>query len=419
MSKPRPKSWQRFEPLLRHLPAWAVSALSARSLPPKPALFDLVIIDEAAQCAIPAVLPLLYRAKRALIIGDPRQLPPVISLPEREEETHQMRAGIGVQWLADRRLTYTKHSAFDAFEMVAGEVHLLDEHYRCHPDIVAEPNRQVYQNRLTVLTDQSRLVAATDPAVRWHHIDGSFSHGQAGSGFNEAELHEVVAEVFRLRAVHPQASIGVVTPLAAQNRRLATTLAAAGLDENHVVCGTIHRFQGGERDIMIISPVGAHGIRDTTRNWLVHQTNLWNVAMTRARSQLVVVGDRPRWASQSGLLAAVAAPEAGYVDPTEKNTRAADALHASLRHGGLRVTRDVRLDGYHYDIAVSKSGAAWSLMILVDDPQGDPAGRPFRKVLALLDATPSVPVIRVPAWKCLTESEELVDRISALLHTPG
>jgi superfamily I DNA and/or RNA helicase len=44
----------------------------------------------------------------------------------------------------------------------------------------------------------------------------------------------------------------------------------------------VHRFQGGERDIMLISPVGGNGIAQSTRNWLVSQADLWNVAITRA-----------------------------------------------------------------------------------------------------------------------------------------
>jgi hypothetical protein len=92
MSKAPPNTWRGFGELLRRLPAWATTTMSARVLPPRPALFNLVVIDEAAQCSIPAILPMLYRAERALIIGDPRQLPPVITLPSQEEPQHQAEA---------------------------------------------------------------------------------------------------------------------------------------------------------------------------------------------------------------------------------------------------------------------------------------------------------------------------------------
>ncbi|MEW2704959.1 AAA domain-containing protein [Streptomyces koyangensis] len=59
---------------MKHLRAWAISTYSLRQLELSPKHFDLVVIDQASQCSIPAVLPLLFRAKHALIIGDPMQL---------------------------------------------------------------------------------------------------------------------------------------------------------------------------------------------------------------------------------------------------------------------------------------------------------------------------------------------------------
>jgi hypothetical protein len=68
------------------LPIWIVTSLSARrALPLSPALFDLVIVDEASQCDIPSALPLLYRARRALIIGDPHQLRHISTLRTSDE----------------------------------------------------------------------------------------------------------------------------------------------------------------------------------------------------------------------------------------------------------------------------------------------------------------------------------------------
>ena len=410
MAKPQSDSWAYFPELLKVLPGWAVTALSARRLRRAPALYDLVVIDEAAQCTVPAILPMLYRAKRALIIGDPRQLPPVVDLPAVDDLAAQAKAGLGNGWLSIRRLTYAGHSAYDAFAAAAGAAHLLDEHYRCHPDIIDVPNREVYQGRLTVLTDPARLCAPAEPAVRWRHTAGVVSYGPTGSGRNEVEIAEVVAEVAHLRAAYPDASIGVVTPLAAHQRGLAAALHAAGLADN-LLCATIHKFQGSERDIMVVSPVGAHGIRDRTRDWLVHQTNLWNVAITRARSQLVVVGDRSWWSGQRGLLTALAVGR----DPTQAAPGAtpvpADRLHLALRKSDLAVQRDVTVSGHTADLVVRRADA--ELAVLVDDPAGDPDGRALRKVLARLDiASGGTAVRRVPAWRCLAEPEQVAAELS-------
>ncbi|WP_433552278.1 caspase, EACC1-associated type [Micromonospora zamorensis] len=405
MSRPQPDSWAYFPELLRVLPGWAVTALSARRLKRSPALYDLVVIDEAAQCTIPAILPMLYRAKRALLIGDPRQLAPVVDLPEPDDVTERARAGLSTGWLNSRRLTYTAHSAYDAFAAASGTALLLDEHYRCHPDIIEVPNQEVYQGRLTVLTDPARLAAAADPAVRWCDVPGAFSAGATGSGLNRAEIDAVVAEVTDLRRANPDASIGVVTPLAAHQRRLASALRSAGLIDN-LLCATIHKFQGSERDIMVVSPVGAHGIPDRTRGWLVHQTNLWNVAITRARSQLVVIGDRSWWSGQRGLLTALASVRDLTTTQLDAATGAADQLHLALRRAGLTVRRDVAVAGRAVDLLVQHGNV--ELAVVVDDPAGDPDGRQLRKVLAQLDIIGgATPVHRVPAWRCLAEPKQV------------
>jgi hypothetical protein len=69
--------------LMEDLPGWAITTHSILQLRREPQMFDLVVIDEASQCSIPAVLPLLFRAKRALIIGDTKQHSSVTSLPFR------------------------------------------------------------------------------------------------------------------------------------------------------------------------------------------------------------------------------------------------------------------------------------------------------------------------------------------------
>ncbi|WBB89760.1 AAA domain-containing protein [Verrucosispora sp. WMMC514] len=405
MAKPQSDSWAYFPELLRVLPGWAVTALSARRLKRSPAMYDLVVIDEAAQCTIPAILPMLYRAKRALLIGDPRQLAPVVDLPESDDVTERARAALSTGWLTTRRLTYTAHSAYDAFATAAGAAHLLDEHYRCHPDIVEVPNREVYQARLTVLTDPNRLAAPANPAVRWRDVPGQFNRDTTGSGFNQIEIDAVVAEVTDLRATYPDVSIGVVTPLAAHQRRLAAALDSAGLADN-LLCATIHKFQGSERDIMVVSPVGAHGTPDRTRGWLVHQTNLWNVAITRAKSQLVVVGDRSWWSGQRGLLTALALAHDVADTRPDAATAPADRLHLALRGTGSSVRRDVPVAGQAVDFVVGLGHV--ELAVVVDDPMGNPDGRGLRRVLAQLDITRgSTPVRRVPAWRCLSEPEQV------------
>lgn len=358
MAAERPQSWSLMPKILKALPGWAVTNMSARVLPPRPAMFDLVIIDEAAQCTIPSVLPMLFRAKRALIIGDPRQLSPVIQLPEFDDRGQQTQAGIAYPWVNDRKLVYVRHSAYDAFAFAASQGHLLDQHYRCHPDIIDVPNRVVYQGRLTVLTSMGGLKATMEPACRWIDVPGYFERGATGSGQNKEEALTVVAEVGRLRQEFPDVTIGVVTPLAAQQRLLSGLLSRDGLGDS-VKCATVHKFQGSECDIMVVSAAGATGIGEKTSGWLVGQTNLWNVAVTRAKSQLVVVGDKSWWSGQPGMLGALAQPASPSKSTPNGSVRSIDRVAMGLRTAGAAVTWDPSLPGNGLTCWSREIGGGW------------------------------------------------------------
>ena len=84
------------------------------------------------------------------------------------------------------------------------------------------------------------------------------------------------------------ASIGIVTPYRAQEDRLNRT---STNEYERVTIGTAHKFQGDERDIMIFSPVVASGMSEGSLKWLDVTKNLLNVAVTRARIALIIVGD--------------------------------------------------------------------------------------------------------------------------------
>ena len=77
-----------FKPLLAAFPCWCVTTYAiSNSLPLKPALFDVVILDEASQCDIASCFPILFRAKKAVIVGDDKQLPHLSFLEKAKEQS--------------------------------------------------------------------------------------------------------------------------------------------------------------------------------------------------------------------------------------------------------------------------------------------------------------------------------------------
>jgi len=127
--------------VLDHLRAWATTSLSVgATIPLLAGLFDLVVIDEASQCSIAATIPLLYRAKRALIIGDPMQLAHISTLTRSEEDTRLEASGLTRREVEENSLSSRRHSVYQALKSRAQTIRLLDEHYRSHPQIIRLSN---------------------------------------------------------------------------------------------------------------------------------------------------------------------------------------------------------------------------------------------------------------------------------------
>jgi len=407
--------WAPVKAVLPHLRAWGITTHSARrTLPPAAGLFDLAIIDEASQCTIPAVLPILFRARRALIVGDPEQLQPVTTLPEGQERACRQRASLPAGWLDARQLGYKSHSAFSAFRHVFGEPLLLDEHYRSHPDIIELANRRSYHGSLTVLTDLSKLCTNEPPAVRWMDVQGRSDHPPAGSCRNEEEAWAVREVVLSLYAELPTGSIGVVTPFKGQ-RLLLERLLRDVVSRERVLVGTIHTFQGKERDVVVVSPVAAPGIHDHTRDWLLRGANLWNVAITRPRARLIVVGDRSFWSSRKGVLADIASGRLGVPSSLARDEEALERLHEALLAAGLRFDRGARCNGYQCDFLVESPNGPLAILVDSRGDDGDQdGGRRLRQQLKrreLLEREVGQAAL-VPAWWCLRRPREVAGGIA-------
>ena len=294
-----------FPKVTRILPCWAVTSLSARGrLPFEPGLFDLVVIDEASQCDIASALPLLFRARRAVIIGDPLQLKHVSTVAPQEDRmllaSHGLAEGRGA-W------AYSVNSLFDLARSLCRyeDIVSLRDHHRSHRDIISFSNRYFYRGGLRIATDHENLKrpkalgdSTPGPAVRWIDKRGKVVRPAGGGALNSIEAEAVVSEVRRLVSEQGYTgAIGVVTPFRAHANRIRTLVhqdheLSRQLASLQFVVDTVHGFQGDERDVIFFSPVVSLGTGESVLRFLKRQGNLFNVAITRARSELVVVGDR-------------------------------------------------------------------------------------------------------------------------------
>jgi len=275
----------RFPGALKALPLWVTTTLTASSLlPATPGLFDLVIIDEAGQADFPSAMPLLMRAKRAMIVGDPQQLTHITSIPTRAEEHHAERAGLSPQAQSD--FNYVANSLYGVTSnRMASDPVFLRDHHRSQPEIISISNHLFYGERLRVKT--SLLDVGLEP-VDWIDVSGTFERGPGDrSAKNLQEAHEAVRLAEEL--LDKGLTVGIVSPFRAQVdviRRLV-----GDRHGDRITIDTAHGFQGDERDAVVLSLVVT---ADATEFLWAHagNPNLVNVSITRPRTVLRIVGDR-------------------------------------------------------------------------------------------------------------------------------
>lgn len=268
----------------------AVTNLSvSTNLPLEPALFDLVIVDEATTCDPASLLPLLYRGRRAVLVGDPAQLPFIVGEGWRQvEPVPRLRNARGGELAAEFQLS-AYHLAEALLGTGSGARLLLREHFRCPPAVIQYCNREFYGGEL-------RIHSAAQPgAIRMLRVPGKQVHPRGGSRLNPAQLETALAELLRLAAAHPGETLGLVTPYrafadAAQARARAQKEFRALHDAGTLIIGTAHRFQGSEVDHLVFATVAGSNAREWDLRW-VEAPRLFNVAVTRARRSLVLVAD--------------------------------------------------------------------------------------------------------------------------------
>lgn len=298
------RSPTKFEAVLEGFPCCATTTLSVgNKIPLSPGLFNLAVIDEASQADVASCLPVLYRARRAVIIGDEMQLRPVVTLPEAKNE--QLLKAYGLDGEAFRRYDFCTSSmldlAYDRFTAAGGRRLLLKDHYRCHPDIIDFSNRCFYNGCLRIRTSPDGR-----PGVFLHPCEGD-AHPR---WVNPAEINVIEKLVARvIKAGYDHTQIGIVTPFRQQAEEIIKRLRVKNLfagDSGVITVSTAHGFQGDERDVMIFSVVVAENMPKGTIQWVhdikTDSKNLLNVAVTRARRELHVVANEKLCTKTGGLL---------------------------------------------------------------------------------------------------------------------
>ncbi|HLG13392.1 MAG TPA: AAA domain-containing protein [Blastocatellia bacterium] len=277
-----------FPTLFTALPIWLVNLADIHDvLPLKKELFDLAIIDEATQCDIASCLPILQRARRVVITGDPNQLRHLSFLPQSRQK--ELLAKHGVPAEQEHHYDYRGKSILDFVNDALpsqGHVVFLDEHYRSLPPIIQFSNRRYYADSLRVMTEKPGT-PATDALTL---CCGAGRRNR--SGVNEEEAHRLISDCLQQieseqsLGRESRRSVGILSPFRSQvdyiSDQIAKSLPLAALDRHDVLIGTAHTFQGEERDLVYLSLAVDSSTHPAALRFL-EKPDVFNVSITRAR----------------------------------------------------------------------------------------------------------------------------------------
>lgn len=251
------------EELVKQYPVVLSTTFSARTAVPD-MIYDYLIMDEASQVSIETGALALTCAKNAVIVGDTLQLPNVVT-----DENKLKLNTIFKEYRVLEGYNCAEYSFLQSVGAVIPNVKqtLLREHYRCHPKIINFCNQCFYGGNLLIMTednDESNVLTAVKTAPG-HHTRGHY---------NQREIDVVKEEI--MPHLQDETDIGIITPYNQQVNEFNHQIPS-------IETATIHKYQGREKDTIIMSVV------DDEITEFSDDSNLLNVAISRAKKHFCLV----------------------------------------------------------------------------------------------------------------------------------
>lgn len=263
--------WKNFDTFIKEYPVILSTTHSLRQSAKTNYLFDYVIIDEASQVDLVTGALALSCAKNAVIVGDVKQLPNVVT-SEVEKTTQR----IFESFKLDSAYNYANQSILSSILSLYKTIPktLLKEHYRCHPKIIDFCNQKFYNNELIVLTNDQ---VEDKPLILYKTAKGNHARGKV----NQRQIDVVFNEIIPEQEIKESSqTVGIISPFRLQANELQQVIGNRNIEAD-----TVHKFQGRERDVIILTTVANQiAVHDFADN-----PNLINVAVSRAVNKLIVV----------------------------------------------------------------------------------------------------------------------------------
>lgn len=275
---------------------------------------DLLIIDEGGQVNPEIAAATFALSKKALVVGDTVQIPPIWNIPLTIDLQNIMHFGLGsneeesisfientclaassgsVMKIAQRRSKYRVDNSLP-------KGMFLREHRRCVKDIISYCNDLAYNGFLEPLAKEFEENTYILPHMGYAHIEGTHSNSNGNSNVYEAEKiiswvkeNKEILEDYYSRDQDNRLKIdeivGIITPFTKQTS-VFNKLLRENEELGNITVGTVHALQGAERNICIFSPV--YDVNHEGSYFFDNGVNMLNVAVSRAKHSFLVFGDK-------------------------------------------------------------------------------------------------------------------------------
>jgi hypothetical protein len=282
-------------------PVWASTLQSIRNLLPYPdsGCINRLIVDEAGMIPLHQLFPALVRCNKAMIVGDPLQLEPIVPFNQSMIEQYHERA-FTLRGLTDtdyERYSPTAIETATAYHRAAGvfdesqkvgSAIILSEHHRCVPPIITFCDRLCRYNLEIKTPDQESKLGSNLIA---YHVEGNY---EQHTNLQEIEaigslVRYLLENGYSVSSPDDENTIGVISPYRAQADALYLSLHSSYVDFTRESIGTVHTFQGGQKSVIILS---TRQCRATDSFWFINRRpNLLNVTVSRAQELFILVGN--------------------------------------------------------------------------------------------------------------------------------
>lgn len=395
-----------FSLILKVFPIWLVKLSDlAQALPLVNELFDYVIIDEATQCDIASSIPAIYRAKKLIITGDPKQLRHFSFLAQAKQRVFRQK--FNLQNIDINLVDYKNNSLLDIVMnncKFANQFHFLDEHFRSLPAIINFSNNKFYNNKLRIMTYRPDF--APLEGIEIIQTEGT----RLKNGTNKQEAEIIIEHLQKIIDNQKQInndlaySIGVISPFTDQveyiRKLVEQNFSLTQIQKHRISIETPYGFQGDERDIIFLS----FSVDNSSNALAFRYTNkedVFNVTITRARKKqyLVISVDFKQLKFESLLRQYL---ENFETIKTPKHTDTGKDLFANqiietLKAKNYQVWENYQIAGINVDIVYNKNQKLYGIdLIGYPGMYNDAIGTQRYKILARAGLT--VDVISYPQW---------------------